>query len=55
MGCNIHGLQKLGKRKLQEELIYFICQNILERGRRKEGGKKRGDGKGNSTRLGQLF
>jgi len=35
MGCNIHGLQKLGKRKLQEELIYLICQNILGRGKEK--------------------
>ena len=45
MVCNIHLFLNFWKCKVQEELIYFICHNILGRG--KEVYNKRGEGKGN--------
>ena len=32
---NLHHLMKISLRGVQEELIYFICQNILGRGKGK--------------------
>jgi hypothetical protein len=46
---------KSAGQKLQGKLIYFICQNILRRGKGKERRNKKGGGKNNLTRHGQLF
>ncbi len=43
MVCNIHLYSNLWKWKVEEELIYLICQNILGKG--KEGGTKKGEEK----------
>jgi hypothetical protein len=42
MICNIHLSLNLWKYKVQGELIYFICQNILGRWRGKEKLNKKG-------------
>jgi hypothetical protein len=47
MVCNIHLSLNLWKCKVQGELIYFICQNILGRWRGKERRNKKGGGKSN--------
>jgi hypothetical protein len=47
MVCNIHLSLNLWKCRVQGELIYFICQNILGRWRGKERWNKKGGGKGN--------
>jgi hypothetical protein len=47
MVCNIHLSLNLWKCRVQGELIYFICQNILGRWRGKERQNKKEEGKGN--------